>query len=243
MAPWEIERKSDSVVVVKMNSNKANVITKQFMQQFKETLDVLEQKYPNDSVVLTGNGKFFSAGLDLKFMAGAQATNKHADLVTYIETFDNLVARLYAFPRPVVAAIEGHAIAGGTCIACACDFRISNGKGNFGMNEVQNGMSVPFNMLQIVKSAVSSRASWNIFLTGRVFDAKEAQKLGVVDEIVSAEKLLERAVEVATYQSQSMAAYGSIKGLLQRHVLETMKANKGFTRNALETQYKIKSKL
>ena len=114
----------------------------------------------------SGNGQMFSAGLDLKFMQSNTMAGNTAALVNYVVRFDDLCARLFRFPRPVVAAIEGHAIAGGTCIACCCDFRISNGKGNFGMNEVMNGLSVPFNMMEIVRHAVPKKTAWAMFLKG-----------------------------------------------------------------------------
>jgi enoyl-CoA hydratase/carnithine racemase len=121
-----------------------------------------------------------------------------------------------------VAAIEGHAIAGGTALVAACDFRISNGKGNFGMNEVRNGMSVPLNMLEIVRHAV----------------------LGVIDEIVAGDQLLERAVAKVTYSKQSIKAYPSIKRMMQRPAAEVMAQNKSATRLMLERDYGVgKAKL
>ena len=106
---WPIERKGERVVVVRISSNKANVITLKFMQEFNATLDKLESEYKNDAVVLTGNGSFFSAGLDLKYMGAAQQEKRFNDFINYIDSFESLVARLFAFPRPLVAAIEGHA--------------------------------------------------------------------------------------------------------------------------------------
>ncbi len=108
----------------------------------------------------------FSAGLDLKFMSKYTQEQNFGPVFKYIDAFDVLCLRLFSYPRPIIAAIEGHAIAGGTCIACCCDFRLSNGKGNFGMNEVRNGLPVPFNMFEIVSSAVPKKSASEIFLKG-----------------------------------------------------------------------------
>jgi hypothetical protein len=122
-------------------------------------------------------------------MTEARKAKKFNDMIDYIEKFESICYRMFTFPQPTVAAIEGHAIAGGTVLASACDFRISNGKGNFGMNEVINGLTLPFQMLEIFRFAVPSQSSWHMFMTGEVFGAKKALELGVVKEIVTPEQV------------------------------------------------------
>lgn len=219
---WSFERQNDSVVLLRMNSNKLNVLTNAFMSEFNAALNRLEKEFPNDALVLTGNGRAFSAGLDLKFVTECFIDKKMDDLLTYLLNYEALIYRLYTLPRPVVAAIEGHAIAGGTCIAACCDFRLSNGKGSFGMNEVRNGMPLPHNIFNIVCSAVSKKASQEMFLTGSLYNAEQALKLGIVDEIVSESELIAKAVDKATYSEESLKAYAQIKGLLKANCVATM---------------------
>jgi enoyl-CoA hydratase len=97
--------------------------------------------------------------------------------------------RLFSFPRPLVAALDGHAIAGGFIIACACDFRVSNGQGTFGMNEVTNGMSVAETMMEIMRTALSPKLTSTLLLTGRMFKASEGRALGVIDEIAAPDQV------------------------------------------------------
>ena len=105
-------------------------------------------------------------------------------------------------------------------------------------------MSVPLNMLEIVRHAVPAQTSWSMFLTGKVFDAAEALKMGVIDEIVAGDQLLERAVAKVTYSKQSIKAYPSIKRMMQRPAAEVMAQNKSATRLMLERDYGVgKAKL
>ena len=100
--------------------------------------------------------------------------------------------------------------------------RLSNGKGTYGMNEVVNAMDVPSIMMELVRQAVPAKSAWYMFLTGKVFDAAEALKIGLVDEIVAPSELLARAVARASYSAASLKAYALIKAGLQRPALEAI---------------------
>lgn len=109
------------------------------------------------------------------------------------------------------------------------------------MNEVRNGMHIPFNMFQIVTSAVSKKASMEIFLQGNVFSAQEALRLGIVDEIVS--DPIKIAIEKVTFGKESLKAYASIKKSLKNSTSSAMKQGQGTTKRELLNFHGVTSKL
>ena len=99
-------------------------------------------------------------------------------------------------------------------------------------------------MMEILRFAVPAPSSWHMFMTGEVFGAQKALQLGVVHEIVAPEKLLERAIEKATYSKLSMTTYPSIKAMLQRPTIELFAKHSEFTKSQMEKDYGIvKAKL
>jgi enoyl-CoA hydratase/carnithine racemase len=213
---WQIsEVEGTNVVIVTMADpkNKMNILTDPFLDQCDECLDRLEKEYPNKAVVFTGNDRVFSAGLDLKrlfslpppkniahpLFTGVQAYPPYpqvkpspelaaasASVIDHVDRIDKLGKRLFALPRPTVAAINGHAIAGGTFLACACDYRVAaDTKGMIGLNEVPNGFLIPYNFMVICAWACRSASkAMQWFCSGKLATLQEACAMGVVDEVV-----------------------------------------------------------
>lgn len=99
---------------------------------------------------LTHTGKrVFSAGLDLNYMMSCIANKSFEPLAVYLQRVEQALLRLLDLPAPVIAAVNSHCIAGGQIMACACDYRISDGRGKCGMNEVQNGFVPPFPLMEV----------------------------------------------------------------------------------------------
>jgi enoyl-CoA hydratase len=171
-------------------------------------------------VVLTGAGRSFSAGVDLKrIVAGG---------VTYVEEF--LPALSAAFlavfdhPRPVVAAINGHALAGGCVLAAACDVRLMSG-GTIGLTELTAGVPFPTVPLEIMRHAAGPAVS-RLVLTAQRLDPVEAHRIGLVDEIVT-EGLVEAAVARATALSATPAVvYARAKRQLREPALARIEARR-----------------
>jgi enoyl-CoA hydratase len=146
------------------------------------------------AVILTGTGSIFSAGVDL-----FRVTREGAD---YVQRFLPLLSRflraLFTFPRPVVAAVNGHAIAGGCVIALACDARLmAEGNGTIGVPELLVGVPFPTAALEVVRFAVPADKVQSLVYTGRTLSAREALGAGLVDEVVDPGSLLSRAQELA----------------------------------------------
>ena len=152
-------------------------------------------------LILTGAGKAFCSGMDLdtlKSLIGRTAEQNLEDSRTMVSLFRSL----YEFPRPTIAAVNGAAIAGGTGLALLCDFTLAVPEAKFGYTEVRIGF-VPAIVATFLLRQVGEKVARDLLLTGRIFDAAEALKMGLINEIVPPEKLLDRARELAGQLAES----------------------------------------
>src|SRR5262245_60635855 len=146
------------------------------------------------AVVLTGTGSIFSAGVDLFRLTQGGADYVHR----FLPALSRLLQALFAFPRPVVAAANGHAIAGGCVIVLAADVRLmAGGRGRIGLPELLVGVPFPAAALEVVRFGVPRGKLQSLIYTGRTLPPQEALAAGLVDEVVPAERLQARALEVA----------------------------------------------
>jgi len=174
--------------------DKRNAISFQLVDELMRTFDEIE-KSPSQVLILTGAGKAFCAGMDLdelKSLLGKSHDENVKDSARMAEMF----RRLYDFPKPTIAAVNGAAIAGGTGLATMCDFTLSVPEAKFGYTEVRIGF-VPAIVSSILVWQVGHKIARDLLLTARLFDAAEAKRYGLVNEIVSADHLLTRANELA----------------------------------------------
>lgn len=146
------------------------------------------------AVVLTGTGSSFSAGVDLvRLVKDGPAYGKR-----FLPVLDTMLRDALTFPKPLIAAVNGHAIAGGCILAAACDRRImAEGTGRIGLPELLVGVPFPALPLQIVSARMSDAAFRGLVLTGRMVQVDEAIALGLIDEKSPAEALLDRAIAAA----------------------------------------------
>jgi enoyl-CoA hydratase len=146
------------------------------------------------AIILTGTGSIFSAGVDL-----FRLTREGADYVRrFLPLLSRVVRALFAFPRPVVAAANGHAIAGGCILVLAADARLmAEGGGRIGVPELLVGVPFPAAALEVVRFAVPRDRVQSLVYTGRTLQPQEALAAGLLDEVVAPAELLPRAQEVA----------------------------------------------
>ena len=184
----DIERRG-AVALVRMNAGKANAIGAAFLDRMDTLLDELEQSRPR-AMVLTGHGRAFSAGLDLPSLIDLPA----AQLMAFIRRFTEFMLRLFALPWPVVAAVNGHAVAGGCVLALQADQRLmAAGDGVIGLNEVRLGIGLPTVVVETLRCQVPATSLFPIAGEGGLFPAAEAHRLGLVHEVVPPETLVDRA--------------------------------------------------
>jgi enoyl-CoA hydratase len=184
------------------------------------------------AVVLTGSGSIFSAGVDL-----FRLTREGADYVRrFLPLLSRFLRTLFAFPRPVVAAVNGHAIAGGCVIVLACDVRLmAEGAGTIGVPELLVGVPFPTAALEVVRFAVPADRVQSLVYTGRTLSAREALGAGLVDELAAPDALLGRAQELARRLALiPPTAYRLTKQALRAEALGRMEAGESGDQAALE---------
>jgi methylglutaconyl-CoA hydratase len=164
-------------------------------------------------VVFRGVGEAFCAGLDLTALQGMKdktAAEHRAD----VERIARLFRTLYELPKPTIAAVGGAAIAGGTGLATICDFTLAVPAANFGYTEVRIGF-VPALVSAFLALQIGDKRARDLLLTGRLFDASEAHRLGLVNEVVAPEHLEARVRALAlALEANSPESLGATKRLL-----------------------------
>ena len=224
--PWTIERKHDHVVVVTMNTNKVNAQNPAFFADLHAAFDRLEADFSDCAVVLTGTGKVFTAGLDLDHHFALFARRSLKEIDAWFEAYRATNLRLFTYPRPTVAAINGHTYAGGFITAIDCDHRIAVEEPlEFSLNEVPIGIPMPAVYCEIIKHAVGQRAACELTLFGQVYDLEAVRRMGVVQQTAATDKLLDAAVVwAALVPPDCFPAYAFSKRALQATTMAAIDA-------------------
>ncbi len=193
---------------------KRNAISERMVADLLGALDQAERERAR-VVIITGSGKAFCAGMDLEELRHIA----HQPLNTNLENarrISRLFYRLYSFPKPIISAVNGAAIAGGCGIATLADFTLAVPEAKFGYTEVRIGF-MPALVSVFLRRQIGEKHARDLLLSGRIFDAAEAFRLDLVTEIVSAEKLMDRAREIAaSLLAASPTAIGRAKKFLLR---------------------------
>ena len=187
------------VAVVRLAHGKVNALDSELLAAWTAELARLErsdQSDPSDAaaVVLTGAGKAFSAGVDLsRLLAGGPEYVR-----TFLPLLGEALLKTFTFPKPLVAAVNGHAIAGGCILACACDYRLmAAGAGRIGTPELSVGVPLPAVALEILRLVLAPQRLQAVLYRGLTCTPEDALATGFVDELADPDALLERAVEQA----------------------------------------------
>jgi enoyl-CoA hydratase len=217
---WKIEV-IDDCAVVQMNTNKVNIQNNLFFADLHSAFDRLEKEFSELPVVLTGLGDTFSAGIDFQYSFEIFGSGTHEKIREWYRNYRATNLRIFQYPRPTVAAINGHAIAGGLITALDCDFRVAARKSaRFGLNEVPIGIPMPAAYVEIIKFALGDQVGALTTLTGKLYGLEEAEKLGFFHEVVAPEKLLSTAIGYAKCISPDCnTAYAMSKKALQDAVM------------------------
>lgn len=197
-----------AVALVRMRFGKANSMTAEVLEALDAAFVSLSAG-PARAIVLTGDGRAFSAGLSLPSLFGLE----RPVLTGFMALFERAMRRVFTCPKPVIAAVDGHAIAGGCVLALQADRRLATDRAvKIGLNEVAIGLGLPASVQEPVRLQVPAASWFPVALEGRLFDPAGARAAGLMDEVVRAEALEARALEVASGCARlAPPAYAQVK--------------------------------
>ncbi|HUK52343.1 MAG TPA: enoyl-CoA hydratase-related protein [Candidatus Binatia bacterium] len=203
----------DQLAHVTLNRpEKRNAISPQMIDDLLAALDAVDSSAARVAI-LTGSGKAFCAGMDLEVLRTISSQTPEQNLQDS-RRMAQLFRRLWSFPKPLIAAVNGPALAGGCAVATLADFTLAVPEATFGYTEVRIGF-VPAIVSVFLRRRVGEAMARDVLLTARIFPAEEARALGLVNEVVAPESLLPRARELAgTLLAHSPAGLLATKRLM-----------------------------
>ena len=210
-----------AVTLLRLEHGKVQALDLELLREITLVLKAVASS-PARACVITGTGSSLSAGVDLwRILDGGRAY-----IEPFLDALDEAFAALFALELPVVAAVNGHAIAGGGIIACACDRRVmARGKGRIGVPELLVGVPFPVLPLEIMRFATPAQHLQELVNGGANHLADEALARGLVDEVVEPEALIPRALAIAEQLASIPAtSFALVKRQLRAPVLERWRA-------------------
>jgi len=211
---------SEGIATIILSRGKVNALNGMVVDELRERLKALEVDQDLKALVLTGRGRFFSFGFDIpEFLSFTKE-----ELANYLTNFIDLYTYLFLYPKPVVAALNGHTIAGGCMLSLACDYRVMvAGKGKISLNEIAFGSSVFAGSTEMLRFWIGSANATKVLYSGDMYSPEEAMSLGLVQEVLTEDNLMVQARRIASdLASKHSPAFASIKSLLRKPIAEDM---------------------
>ncbi len=212
--------KDNGLATITLSRGKVNALNEPMVEQINSCFDDLEQDSAVKAIILTGQGKFFSFGFDIPEFLGYSKES----FLRYLTKFTSLYSRMFLYPKPIIAALNGHTIAGGCMLALACDYRIMvTEKAKISLNEINFGSSVFAGCVEMLRYCVGSKNAEKVLFSGAMYSAEVASELKLVDQTTSYENLKQEAIRVAKdFAAKDHAAFRSMKGLLRKQIAAEM---------------------
>lgn len=208
-----LSEKKEGIATLVMSRGKVNALNLEMLEEMHGILELLKDDDEVKAVILTGQGKFFSFGFDIpEFLSLSKDVFRQ-----FLDKFTFLYAYIYEYPKATVAALNGHAVAGGCILATSCDYRLMvTGKAKIALNEVTFGASLFAGCIAILKNLVGQRTAEKILFSGTMFSAEEALNMGLIDRVSSEETIVHDAHKVALeFAARHSSAFSSIKKLVR----------------------------
>ncbi len=211
-----------NVHLIRLECDNANAIDEKLLDSLTKGLRAAVDA-EKKAVVLTGYDKFFSAGLNLKSLP-----EDRDGMASFVDSFEEANLAMLQFPLPVVAAVNGHAIAGGCVLACATDLRIgAEGNYKLGVSEVSLGIVFPASAFEIMRHTLTPASVPDVLLGAKLLIPHEARDAGILHRIVSAESLLDNALAAASeLGNKPRSAFHHSKLALRAPMLERIRATR-----------------
>ena len=205
-----------AVGLIRVDRAPANALDVALLNEIPDTLEAIAGSDAK-GLVITGREGFFSAGADLKVVPTLDSAGQRA-MVTGI---NRLFATLYSLERPLIAAVNGHAIAGGLILALCADYRVGSTEGRLGLTELRAGLPYPAVALAVVRAELSPQATRILTLGADLVDPQRALELGALDELAAPDAVLERALTVAEeFATLPASAYTQVKRQVRGDTIE-----------------------
>jgi enoyl-CoA hydratase len=211
----------DEVTILRIAHGKANAMDLELLEALAARIDECRRSSTR-AIVMTGEGKMFSAGVDLPRIVDGGATYLRA----FLPALDRALLALFSFPKPVVAAVNGHAIAGGCVLACAADYRMmAREPGRIGLPELLVGVPFPVTPIEIMRFVAPPQRLQALVYRGLTLTADTALQYGIVDAVVDPDRLLDEAITVAAAMARVPAVtFMMTKAQLREPVLTRIAA-------------------
>lgn len=212
------------IAIFKLNRGVTNAINLDLINEVSEHLRLSGEDGDVDGIVLTSaNDKFFSIGFDIPELIRLNRD----DFKDFYHSFNQLCIHLYTFPKPVIAAVIGHAVAGGCILTLCCDYRfIAEGKKLMGLNEIKLGVPLPYPADCILRQIVDDHTARTILDTGDFFPPEETLEMGLVDEILPLDVVSAQSIEKAqSIIALSTEAFSMIKRNRTEKIAEQIRGN------------------
>jgi len=200
----------DKVAILRLDRGITNSMNLELVRELGESMSKLRIDPGVQALVLTSvNDKFFSIGLDIPGLFSLP----REEFAFFYSFFNQMCLELYTFRKPTVAAITGHAIAGGCILALCCDYRyMAAGRKLMGLNEIKLGVPVPFPADCILRNLIGARLARDVMDSGEFYPPEELLRMGMVDRVIPGEQLLSEAIDKAqALTSVSSEAFALIK--------------------------------
>jgi len=186
---------SGQIATITLNRpDKRNAMSAAMIAELQTAFDEIEKSHARVGI-LTGSGKAFCSGMDLEMLASI-AQQSPAENQEDSRRMAKMFRRVWSFPRPLIAAVNGAALAGGCGIATLCDFTLAVPEAKFGYTEVKIGF-LPAIVSVFLTRQIGEKKARDLLLTGRILEAAEAKEFGLVNEIIPADNLISRSKELA----------------------------------------------
>jgi enoyl-CoA hydratase len=215
MSVIRVDNREDGIAVVTLDRPRVNAIDSRLVDELHAAIRRLSGVR---ALVLASSQPVFSAGWDLPAIRG----RSRAEMVTFVSEFCDLVREIFSFPSPVVAALPGHAIAGGLILAATADERIAaDGDGLFGLSEVPLGVPLPRSLFEPFRHLLGVRGAERLAAAGDNVSVERALQIGLVDRVVPPADLLEATIDRARQLcGRSRSAYAAVKLEARSEALE-----------------------
>lgn len=225
----------DRLALITLNRGKSNALNRELITELSDMLHNISNDDNIKGVIITGREHFFSAGLDLIELYGYN----EEEAKSFWHLFLDFTAKIIAFKKPLVAAINGHSPAGGCVIALACDARVmAEGKYIIGLNEVPVGIIVPESIFKLYSFWLGKGNAARSLLEGKLFSPEEALEIGLVDELVNPDSIMTAAErKIRKYMALEQNTWQQSKLNIRKELIGATSADQAETLEAMLKQW------